>query len=277
MKARHRAGLVLLAAIFAFGTGAGTAAAEQDEGPILRPRKPPAKPAGATLLVMCDLACNWKLDGKAKGHLDAGGSTKAKIELGQHVVLATTEDGADQVKLMSEAKTNSQTVVSVELKPVRDARLKAEQQEKEQKARERAAREEAAGVWTDPATGLMWAKKDNGADVTWQQATDYCRNLQLAGYSDWRLPMIDELQGIYDPNANVPGEWGSVPGQWSSGGPATWHVKGNLQLSGWHWSNSPGNASGEAWWFDFGGGYRSLFRLGYSSHLRALCGRRSGE
>ena len=56
---------------------AGNAAAQQDEGPILRPKKPPAKPAAATLLAMCDLACNWKLDGEAKGHIDAGGSAKA--------------------------------------------------------------------------------------------------------------------------------------------------------------------------------------------------------
>jgi hypothetical protein len=32
--------------------------AQQDEGPILKPNKAPTKPsAGATLLVMCDLAC----------------------------------------------------------------------------------------------------------------------------------------------------------------------------------------------------------------------------
>jgi serine/threonine-protein kinase len=28
-------------------------------------------------------------------------------------------------------------------------------------------------AWTDPATGLMWTKKDNGKDMNWQQATDY--------------------------------------------------------------------------------------------------------
>jgi len=50
------------------------------------------------------------------------------------------------------------------------------------------------GYWVDPDTGLMWAGKDNnGKDVNWRQATKYCRNLRLAGYSDWRLPTIDEL------------------------------------------------------------------------------------
>lgn len=86
------------------------------------------KQMGATLLVMCDLACDWKLDGEMKGHIDAGGSAKAKVEFGQHLVIATTEDSVDQVKLLSEVKADGQTVVSIELKPVRDARLKAKQE-----------------------------------------------------------------------------------------------------------------------------------------------------
>ena len=130
-----------------------------------------------------------------------------------------------------------------------------------QEARNKAALEDAGKIWTDPETRLMWTKKDNGSNVTWQQAMDYCRNLQLAGHSDWRLPTIDELQGIYDPNANVDG----------------WHVKGNLQLSAWHWSSSQGTASGEAWAFAFNDEKRASGRLGNSSYLRALCVRRSGE
>jgi serine/threonine-protein kinase len=117
-------------------------------------------------------------------------------------------------------------------------------------------------TWTDPATGLMWTKKDNGSDVNWQQAIDYCRNLQLAGHSSWRLATIDELQGIYDPNANVGG----------------YHVKGNLQLSNWWvWSSSPGNASDGGWGFGFEGGERTSYILGYSGYVkRALCVRRPG-
>jgi serine/threonine-protein kinase len=115
---------------------------------------------------------------------------------------------------------------------------------------------QSAQTWTDPATGLMWTKKDNGKDVTWQQAKEYCRNLQLDGYSDWRLPTFDELQGIYDANANVDG----------------FHVKGNLQLSGgWPWSSSPGDTSGQAWAFDYGSGVRLSRVLGFGNSNRALC------
>ncbi|MGA2674796.1 MAG: hypothetical protein ABSE99_16385 [Terracidiphilus sp.] len=133
----------LLAGVFALG--AGLAFAQQDEGPILRP-KPQPKPAGATLLVMCDLACNWKLDGEAKGRIEAGGSAKARVELGQHVVAAATEDALDKIETEIEVKTAGQTVQRLALQPVRDARLKAEQQAREnaeQEAKEKAAQQEA--------------------------------------------------------------------------------------------------------------------------------------
>ena len=70
---------------------------------------------------------------------------------------------------------------------------------------------QARGLWTDPSTGLMWAGKDNGKDVNWKTAVKYCRNLRLAGYSDWRLANIGELGQIYDENANAPGDYGRVP------------------------------------------------------------------
>ncbi len=41
--------------------------AQQDEGPVLKPTKPTSKPVGVTLAIMCDLACEWKLNGDVKG------------------------------------------------------------------------------------------------------------------------------------------------------------------------------------------------------------------
>ena len=52
---------------------------------------------------------------------------------------------------------------------------------------------QSATTWTDPATGLMWTKESNSTNVTWNQAKDYCANLHLGGYSNWRLATIDEL------------------------------------------------------------------------------------
>jgi len=54
------------------------------------------------------------------------------------------------------------------------------------------------GTVTDKATGLMWMKNDSGKSMNWQEALSYAENLQLAGYSDWRLPNAKELQYIVD-------------------------------------------------------------------------------
>jgi Protein of unknown function (DUF1566) len=76
----------------------------------------------------------------------------------------------------------------------------------------RAQEAQVRGVWTDPSTGLTWAGRDNGRDVSWKGAVKYCRNLRLAGYSDWRLATLAELGAIYDRNANAPGLAGSGKG-----------------------------------------------------------------
>jgi hypothetical protein len=263
------------------------ALSQPDEGPILRPKSQPKPAASTTLLVICDLACDLNLDGQELGRIAAGGSATAKVKLGEHVVVATTEDGLDKAQQLVEVKAAGQKVVNLELQPVRGARVKAEEEAREkaeqearekaaqeardkavQQAREKAALADAGKIWTDPETRLMWTKKDNGNDVNWQKARNYCRNLRLAGFTDWRLPAIDELSNIYDRKVNIAGQLGN-------GGQATWHVKGNLQLSGWQWSDTQGNASWEAWLFLFSNGERYSSPLVGSGLDRALCVRRS--
>lgn len=51
---------------------------------------------------------------------------------------------------------------------------------------------------TDNATGLMWMAADDGAVRNWRQALSYAESSTHAGYSDWRLPNIKELQSIVE-------------------------------------------------------------------------------
>ena len=53
------------------------------------------------------------------------------------------------------------------------------------------------GTITDLRTGLMWQKEENER-MDWYQAIKYSKNMRLAGYSDWRLPNIKELNTILD-------------------------------------------------------------------------------
>ncbi|QTA80307.1 DUF1566 [Desulfonema limicola] len=54
------------------------------------------------------------------------------------------------------------------------------------------------GTVLDTSTNLMWAAKDNGENVNWKEAKEYCENYQGGGYTDWRMPTIDELEGLYE-------------------------------------------------------------------------------
>jgi len=132
------------------------------------------------------------------------------------------------------------------------------------------------GFWIDPSTGLMWAEKDNGKDVSFKNAVKYCRDLRLAGYSDWRLANMPELQGIYDTTANAPGRAGS-----GNGRSFTWHVKGNLFLTGYEWANDQsGRVNGYHWYFDFNERRSNNQEAGFLFRFdgdRALCVRGSGD
>ncbi len=54
------------------------------------------------------------------------------------------------------------------------------------------------GTVSDLATGLMWQKADDGVARDWEAALIYAEEQSIAGYSDWRLPNIKELQSIVD-------------------------------------------------------------------------------
>ena len=43
--------------------------------------------------------------------------------------------------------------------------------------------------------GLQWSNKSS-REMNWNDAIDYCKNLNEGGHSDWRLPNIDELRSL---------------------------------------------------------------------------------
>ena len=57
---------------------------------------------------------------------------------------------------------------------------------------------------TARGTCLMWQKETASSSMNWNDAQNYCNNLKLAGYSDWRLPTHAELMSIVDNNFRKP-------------------------------------------------------------------------
>ncbi|MFZ4437555.1 MAG: caspase family protein [Syntrophales bacterium] len=53
------------------------------------------------------------------------------------------------------------------------------------------------GTILDTRTNLMWAAKDNGININWENAKSYCENYRGGGYSDWRMPTKNELARLY--------------------------------------------------------------------------------
>ncbi len=79
------------------------------------------------------------------------------------------------------------------------------------------------GTITDLATGLMWQKSDDGTPRNWEDALAYAEGLELAGYDDWRLPNIKELQSIAD---------------YTRDDPAIDPIFETVDTDGWFWSST---------------------------------------
>ena len=65
------------------------------------------------------------------------------------------------------------------------------------------------GTVTDNLTGLMWTK--DAQQIVWKYHWDTARTLcdsliypDIDGYTDWRLPSLEELQSLIDSNNNPP-------------------------------------------------------------------------
>jgi hypothetical protein len=131
--------ILTVAAGLAFVCLAGVAQA-QDGPPVIPPHphatpKPQPKPAANTaLLVTCDLACTWTLDGEAKGPIEAGHMAKASAGPGEHIVEATAVGSPDRLQKDVTLEAGHQAVIHIELGPVRDARVAAEQVRQQQEA-----------------------------------------------------------------------------------------------------------------------------------------------
>ena len=114
------------------------------------------------------------------------------------------------------------------------------------------------GVVVQCASKLEWAESDNGFDINWNHATNYC-NGKGGG---WRLPSSEELQAIYDTSLSV------SCGQW------TCHTSPKIHLTAvWFWSNQP-EGSSQAWLVNLVNGGRAAYTVEHRDYMRALCVRR---
>jgi hypothetical protein len=96
----------------------------------------------------------------------------------------------------------------------------------------------------DKETGLVWEQSPDGVNTrTWVAALDHCYTKTVGGRKGWRLPTIEELASLLDPN-NPGGNPDLPPG----------HPFDNVQSAGyWSATTDAGNTA-NAWGVGFGFG-----------------------
>lgn len=93
-------------------------------------------------------------------------------------------------------------------------------------------------VFLDIQTNLMWQDDESAKTLrkSWQEATDYSKDLSLAGHRDWRLPSKEELEDLYKKkeelkNVILSYYWSSTTDTSKSG--SAWSVNFNYGLIGY--------------------------------------------
>ena len=104
------------------------------------------------------------------------------------------------VKQAAEARKNLETYLDKAGKEGKfyESALKLYSQIEADEKRRARFKNNGDGTVTDTQTGLMWAASDNGRDINWADAREYCLNYSGGGHTDWGMPTQDELAGLYD-------------------------------------------------------------------------------
>ena len=117
-------------------------------------------------------------------------------------------------------------------------------------------------AFLDERNGLMWAAVDvSEKRMTHAEAEKTVANFKAAGFDDWRLPTIDELETLRDRTRCNPA------------------ADPELGLkSEWYWSSTPlASSSDFAWGVGFGYGYSDYHYRNGAGFVRAVRSARASQ
>jgi hypothetical protein len=124
-------------------------------------------------------------------------------------------------------------------------------------------RDNGDGTISDLDTGLIWQQAEVSAAISWEAALNYAENLSLAGYGDWRLPNIKELQSLNDETITNP----SIDRNYFAGAAASRY-----------WSSTTlAKQAPRAWYGDFQSGIASYEDKTSSMRVRCVRGGIAGK
>ena len=123
------------------------------------------------------------------------------------------------------------------------------------------------GTILDRVTGLAWAAADSGKDSTQTEASAYVAAYRGGGHSDWRLPTIEELEELADPDDSHRSKDDCAHGKYAFGVTPLVHLSCGLA-----WSSDRSGDRGAA--FGFVSGTSRWVNVSEKKNLRALPVRR---
>lgn len=112
------------------------------------------------------------------------------------------------------------------------------------------------GTVTDTWTGLMWTKATVAKDQTHAQASAAVKQLDVGGYTNWRLPNDHELLSLVDRSRYAPAiDTDAFPDT----------------VNDWYWTCTPcAWGASCAWVVSFYGGLAGYGHRGYNACVRAV-------
>jgi serine/threonine-protein kinase len=123
----------------------------------------------------------------------------------------------------------------------------------------------------DHVTGLLWQRSGSDESLTYQKAQAYIENLnreRFAGYADWRLPTVEELMSLLEPEKQS-NEFYINPifdkRQWCS-----WSADTISTLWSRIFSSGSSGSPGSAWYVGFGPGDVGWGRFVDTVYVRAV-------
>lgn len=96
------------------------------------------------------------------------------------------------------------------------------------------------GTVTDLVTGLQWQQADGG-EKPWDVSVGYCKALDLAGKTDWRLPYVQELFTILNHESGFPA---LAPVFTKSNAQYWWAAEERVGNSEYAWATNAGGGAG---------------------------------
>jgi hypothetical protein len=218
-----------------------------------------ARANDATVEITADVDVVIFLDGAEVARIAADESTELRVNDAEHEVwiIAAEAPGVGEGHVFS-LLPNKTEEIDVELAREVEDWLEDDEDDRAPAPWDSSLHSGADGTLVDPEHGLAWARADNGRNIDWASATNFCSALELAG-GGWRLPTMDELETLVSRDLRF-----------------GYRVVEPIWLTACCTWSSEEHGSVSAWYMGFDAGSRGFVTRDYDDDARALCVRGQG-